>query len=124
MPRDTEDPRSGWKTRRADGRSRGRRIDTDERAAIRAARASLTTEESAFNPEVQTTEPSPGEDFVSALSDADLLALYKQLHDGRSPTGRGAKRSAIERAVRAKQAERAAVPQDDPTEFEDDDGTL
>lgn len=106
MARNKDDARTGWKARRANGRSRGRRLDTDERAAIRAARATLGPEQTDFNPEVQTTAPAPGEDFVSQLSDADLVALYRQLHDGRAPNGK-AKRPAVERAVRAKQAERA-----------------
>lgn len=116
MPRNAEDARSGWKARRARGRNRGRTYD-DDRAAIRAARATLVGEETAFNPEVQTTDPAPGEDFVSALSDADLVALYKQLHDGRAPAPK-AKRPAIERAVRAKQAERAAAPPEPEPEAE------
>lgn len=108
MARNKDDARSGWKARRANGRRRGRRIDTDDRAAIRAARAGLVTEETAFNPEVQTTAPA-GDDYVSQLSDADLAALYKQLHDGRAPAPK-AKRATIERAVRAKQAEQAVAP--------------
>jgi hypothetical protein len=122
MSRNKEDARAGWKARREGGRSRGR-VHDDKRAEIRAARqALLHTEETGFNPEVQVSDPSPGEDYVSALSDADLVALYKQLHDNRAPAPK-AKRATIERAVRARQAELAAA-QGDPTEFEDDDGTL
>lgn len=99
-----EDSRTGWKARRARGRNRGR--SHGDRAEIRAARqAAAQAEETGFNPEVQTTAPA-ADDFVSALSDADLVALYKQLHNGREPKAK-AKRPAIERAVRAKQAEQA-----------------
>jgi hypothetical protein len=129
MARNKDDARSGWKARRSQGRRRGRRIDTDERAAIRAARAGLTPEETAFNPEVQTAAPA-ADDFVSALSDADLAALYKQLHDGRAPAPK-AKRVTIERAVRAKQAEQAAVQELPEPEYidqaerpDDEDGEI
>jgi hypothetical protein len=68
------------------------------------------------------------------VTDADLVALYKQLHDGRAPAPK-AKRPAIERAVRAKQEDRAKqvrraalnpvdpqgdeLPLDQPGEIED-----
>ena len=118
MARNKDDARSGWKARRANGRNRGRDLGGDDREAIRSARSALLHgEETAFNPEVQTTAPAPGDDFVSQMSDEDLIALYKQLHDGRAPNGK-AKRPAVERAVRAKQAERAA--QVEPAPADDD----
>ena len=113
MARNKDDGRRGWKARRSNGRRRGRSIDTDDRAAIRAARATLTPEETDFNPEVQTTAPAPGEDFVAQLSDADLMALYKQLYDGRAAAAK-AKRATIEDRVRAKQAENAQAAQSLP----------
>lgn len=101
----SEEARSGWRSRRDKARAKRERrgMDRAEIAAIRAAHAQTATaaEEQGFNPE------AAGQDFVSALSDADLVALYKQLHDGRAPAPK-AKRPTIEKAVRAKQAERAA----------------
>jgi hypothetical protein len=118
MARDrSEDARTGWKSRRARDRDSRRRHSPEEREAIRAARASLqANEEHGFNPEVRPAQPGEG-DYVSQLSDADLVALYRQLHDGRAPNGK-AKRPAIERAVRAKQAEQAAQ-QPEPTVGDD-----
>lgn len=110
-----EDARTGWKSRRAAGRNSRRRLSPEERAAANAARASLIAsiqQERDFNPEVRTRAAS-GEDFVAQLSDADLVALYKQLHAGRAPAPK-AKRPAIERAVRKAQAERAAEQPDTP----------
>lgn len=101
-----DESRSGWRSRQAKARAKreGRNMNRAEIAAIRLAHAQGVTAaaEREFNPEVAAQG-----DFVTALSDADLVALYKQLHDGRAPNGK-AKRPAIERAVRAKQAERAA----------------
>jgi hypothetical protein len=108
-----DEARSGWRARqeKAKQRAKGHNFTRAEIAAIRAAHAQTqrAAEEQVFNPEAQ--------DFVHALSDADLIALYKQLHDGRSPNGK-AKRPAIERAVQAKQAERAAAEQARAAELE------
>lgn len=100
--------RSGWRARRDKAR-RKRRRSQEERAEINAARRAVATEqETGFNPEAQ------GGDFVASLSDADLVALYKQLNGGRAPAPK-AKRPAVERAVRAKLAEQAAREQQEPT---------
>ena len=102
-----DEARSGWRVRqeKARLRSSGAKFNRAEIAAARAAhfQSARAAEEQGFNPEVQA-----GGDYVSSLSDADLVALYRQLHDSRAPNGK-AKRAAIERAVRAKQAERAAA---------------
>lgn len=105
MARDkSEDARTGWKRRRASGRSRGR-LTPELREINRAARqAAMTAEEVAFNPEVQTAAPAEG-DFITAMSDADLAAYYQQLI-GKAPHNRS-KRPAIERAVRQAEADRA-----------------
>ena len=101
-----DESRSGWRSRQAKAlaKRQGRAMSRAEIAAIRRAHVEgvKVDEEQGFNPQVAAQG-----DFVTALSDADLVALYKQLHDGRAPNGK-AKRPAIERAVRAKQAERAA----------------
>lgn len=102
-----DESRSGWRARQAKARAKreGKAMSRAEIAAIRLAHAQSVTAaaEREFNPEVAAQG-----DFVTALSDADLVALYKQLHDGKAPNGK-AKRPAIERAVKAKQAERAAA---------------
>lgn len=102
-----DEARSGWRARQEKARLRanGVKFNRAEIAAQRAAhlQAQRAAEELRFNPEVQA-----GGDFISAMSDADLVALYKELHDRRAPAPK-AKRPAIERAVRAKQAERAAA---------------
>jgi len=131
-----DEARSGWRARQEQARQRasGGAINRAEIAAVRAAyaEAQRAEEERGFNPEVKTA--GQGQDFVSALTDADLVALYKQLHDGRAPAPK-AKRPAIERAVRAKQEDRAKqvrraalnpvdpqgdeLPLDQPGEIED-----
>lgn len=106
-----DESRSGWRSRREKARKKrsGREMTRAEIAAARRAHAGAAQDgaEHGFNPEVQTTAPAP-DDFVAALSDADLAALYKQLHDGRAHPPKS-KRPAIERAVRAKQAEQAEL---------------
>lgn len=129
--------RTGWAARRESARRRRNQaqIDRQEVAAIRAAHYASEAQEQAFNPEVRVKDAPTG-DFVSDLSDADLVALYRQLHDNRPPAPR-AKRPTIERAVRARLAERAAqeqasrgqadetAQQDDPDLiFDDDDGSV
>lgn len=114
MARNEEDARTGWKARRDKGRKRGRRIDTDQRAEIRAARATLTTEETGFNQTVQ-----PAGDYIAQMSDADLWAHYQSL-TGQKPNGR-ARRDTVEAACRRIEAERAAVQrQSDDDAVEDD----
>jgi hypothetical protein len=111
-----DEARSGWRARQEKARQRanGVKFNRAEIAAQRAAHAQAqrAAEEQEFNPEVQA-----GGDFISAMSDADLVALYKELHDRRAPAPK-AKRPAIERAVRAKQAERAAQPPEPEAEAE------
>lgn len=107
-----DEARSGWRARQEKARARraSKEMSRAEIAAIRLAHAQGVTAEAErdFNPQVAAQG-----DFVTALSDADLVALYKQLHDGRAPAPK-AKRPTIEKAVRAKQAERAAEQAAEP----------
>lgn len=120
-----DEARSGWRARqeKARLRSSNAKMNRAEIAAARAAHlnAARAAEEKSFNPEV-TAEAG---DFVSALSDVDLVALYRQLHDNRPPAPK-AKRKTVERAVRTRLAERAAQePQGEPDlTYDDDDGSI
>lgn len=107
--------RSGWRMRRDRARQKRRRSreERDQIAAMRRTVAGVEAE-TGFNPGV-----SPSGDYVGSLSDGDLIALYRQLHDGRAPSPK-ARRAAVERAVRAKHASAPAAV-DTPTLVDEGD---
>lgn len=110
-----DEARSGWRKRRERAREKRRRSQEERMEIAMQRRAVMYAEpERAFNPAV-----AAGGDFISALSDEDLAALYRQLHDGKGPPSK-ARRAAVERAVRAKHASAPAAV-DTPTLVDEGD---